>query len=92
MIRINCPFCGERDHSEFTYAGDATKLRPAHGITDREVWLEYVYLRDNPKGPHQEYWQHAHGCRQWLIVERDTVTHEVKNVSFAKPSSSGECS
>ena len=89
MIRIKCPFCGERDHSEFTYAGDATKVRPAQDITNKEVWLEYVYLRDNPKGPHQEYWQHAHGCRQWLIVERDTVTHEVISVSFAKLTSLG---
>ena len=26
MLRINCPFCGERDHSEFTYGGDATVI------------------------------------------------------------------
>ncbi|NBQ83840.1 MAG: sarcosine oxidase subunit delta, partial [Alphaproteobacteria bacterium] len=23
MIRIDCPFCGLRDHSEFSYGGDA---------------------------------------------------------------------
>ena len=43
MIRIDCPFCGPRDHGEFTYAGDATKVRPAHGSTDMEAWLDYVY-------------------------------------------------
>lgn len=87
MIRIKCPFCGDRDHGEFTYAGDATKTRPAHGSTVMEDWFDYIYLRDNPKGPHREYWHHAHGCRQWLIVERDTLTHEVTNVCFAKPAS-----
>ena len=89
MIRINCPFCGERDHSEFTYSGDATKVRPAHGSTDMERWLDYVYLRANPKGAHTEFWHHVHGCRQWLVVERDTTTHEVLNVAFAKPLKSG---
>ncbi|MEE2688116.1 MAG: sarcosine oxidase subunit delta [Pseudomonadota bacterium] len=89
MIRINCPFCGERDHSEFTYSGDATKVRPAHGSTDMEAWLDYVYLRANPKGSHTEFWHHVHGCRQWLVVERDTTTHEVLNVAFAKPLKSG---
>ena len=89
MIRIKCPFCGERDHSEFTYGGDATKVRPEHGSNDMEAWLDCVYLRDNPRGSHREYWHHTHGCRQWLIVERDTLTHEVTSVSFAKPTKSG---
>ena len=89
MIRIKCPFCGERDHNEFTYGGDATKVRPEHGSNDMEAWLDYVDLRDNPRGSHREYWHHTHGCRQWLIVERDTLTHEVTSVSFAKPTKSG---
>ena len=25
MLRINCPYCGVRDHEEFSYFGDATK-------------------------------------------------------------------
>ncbi len=89
MIRIDCPFCGTRDHGEFTYGGDATKRRPDHGSTDMAAWLDFIYLRDNPKGPHRELWHHAHGCRQWLIVERDTVTHEVTGVGFARPPSHG---
>ena len=32
-----------------------------------------VFVRDNPMGEHREYWQHVHGCRQWLFVVRDTV-------------------
>ena len=42
-----------------------------------EAWFDYVYLRDNPKGGTDEYWQHSGGCRAWLVVERDTLTHEV---------------
>jgi sarcosine oxidase subunit delta len=27
-----------------------------------------------------ESWQHLHGCRLWIIVERDTCTHEILSV------------
>jgi sarcosine oxidase subunit delta len=79
MIRITCPYCGARDHAEFTYLGDATKARPPIGAEteDRRPWHEHVYLRDNPRGRHLEYWQHAHGCRAVVKVLRDTLSHEV---------------
>ena len=82
MIRITCPFCGERDHSEFSYGGDATVAYPPLDAPVEE-WNEAVYGRTNPRGPHREYWQHLNGCRSWLIVERDTLTHEVGKVEFA---------
>jgi len=77
MLRIPCPHCGLRDYTEFHYAGDATKLRPAHGTGDLHAWHDYVFLFDNPKGTHLEYWQHVEGCRQWLVLERDTATNTV---------------
>jgi heterotetrameric sarcosine oxidase delta subunit len=77
MLRIPCPHCGVRDYSEFRYAGDATKRRPEHGSGDVDAWYEHVFLFTNPKGPHREYWQHVQGCRQWLVLERDTATNEV---------------
>jgi sarcosine oxidase subunit delta len=40
----------------------------------------------NPAGPHREFWQHVMGCRQWLVVERDTRTHTIASVSFARKS------
>jgi heterotetrameric sarcosine oxidase delta subunit len=76
MLRIRCPCCGERDYTEFSYGGDATRVRPAHGTADRQTWYAYVFLFDNPKGRHQEFWQHVHGCRQWLVLERNTATNE----------------
>jgi sarcosine oxidase subunit delta len=77
MLRIPCPWCGPRDHDEFRYGGDASARRPAHDDPDLEAWYRYVYVRANPRGSHSEYWQHVMGCRQWIIVERDTLTHRI---------------
>lgn len=77
MLRLPCPHCGVRDHAEFRYGGDAGKIRPDHGEADATVWHDHVFLFDNPKGRHREHWQHVLGCRQWLVVERDTATHEI---------------
>jgi sarcosine oxidase subunit delta len=74
---IPCPVCGLRDHGEFTYGGDATIVRPNIGEGDAERWAAYVYDRQNPCGVHDEYWQHTHGCRQFMIVTRNTQTHDV---------------
>ena len=60
----------------------AALKRPAPDA-DAAEWFAYVYLRENPKGPHREYWRHSGGCRRWLIVTRDTATHEVHAVSDA---------
>jgi sarcosine oxidase subunit delta len=84
MLRIPCPHCGVRDYTEFVYAGDATKRRPAHGTADARAWYEYVFLFDNPKGPHLEYWQHVEGCRQWLVLERDTANNTVGRSWFTR--------
>ena len=79
---ITCPHCGARPKEEFAVRGDASLERPLPGAGP-EVWFDYVYLRVNPKGPHREHWHHASGCRRWLIVERDTVTHAVYGVTDA---------
>jgi heterotetrameric sarcosine oxidase delta subunit len=39
---------------------------------------DYVYLRTNPAGPHRELWYHGSGCHGWLVVTRDTLTHEIR--------------
>jgi sarcosine oxidase subunit delta len=83
MLRIHCPFCGERDHSEFTYGGDATIAYPDLSAP-MEAWIDAVYVRSNPKGSHRERWQHSDGCRLWLVVERDTLTHTITRVEPAR--------
>jgi len=51
---------------------------------------EFVYLgsadpvRPNPAGAHRELWHHSFGCRSWLIVTRDTRTHEVLKTEPAR--------
>ncbi len=77
MLLLTCPWCGERSQPEFTYGGDASIQRPDPLDTSTEEWLEHVYLRENRRGPHLEWWQHTGGCRQWLKVVRNTFTHEV---------------
>ena len=74
-MRIKCPHCGLRDHSEFSYEGDATIKRPEND--DADAWRDYVYHRDNPRGKHKELWSHISGCRAWVVVERNTFTHEI---------------
>jgi heterotetrameric sarcosine oxidase delta subunit len=82
-MRIPCPYCGERDAHEFTYLGDAgLRDRPA-ADAPAEDWQAYVYLRANPDGPQPELWYHGSGCRSWLEVTRDTVSHAVLAVTRA---------
>ena len=38
---------------------------------------EYLFFRDNPKGPFAERWSHTAGCRRWFNAVRDTATHEL---------------
>jgi methylglutamate dehydrogenase subunit B len=84
-MMITCPYCGPRDLAEYAYQGDAGRKRPDPASTDREAWNAYVYDRANPMGDHREYWQHSGGCRQHLVVLRNTLTHEIREVAFARP-------
>jgi sarcosine oxidase subunit delta len=83
-VRISCPYCGPRGNDEFTYLGDATVRRPDPAKPDAaQAFHDYVYLRDNPSGNHLELWYHGGGCRAWLVVTRNTRTHEISDVKFA---------
>ncbi len=82
-MRINCPLCGERGVEEFTYHGDATVIRPGESAPVEE-WVDYVYLRDNPAGPHDELWYHSAGCHAWSVVRRDLSSHTVMSARLAR--------
>ena len=85
-MRLACPFCGERDSEEFQVLGEAMGPRPDPVAPDAAArFFDYVYLRDNPAGPHREHWYHANGCRRWLVVERDTRTHQILSTRMAAP-------
>lgn len=89
-MRIACSYCGERGHEEFAYLGDASLVRPTSDASKpidaaaRETWHAHVYLRDNPAGLHRELWQHVGGCRAWIVVTRDTRTHDIIDVEPAR--------
>jgi heterotetrameric sarcosine oxidase delta subunit len=86
-MRISCPYCGERDAREFSYLGDATLKRPDPQSQDAlDQFVSYVYLRENPSGEHREFWYHGSGCQMWLIVTRNTRTHEIFAVEPAATS------
>lgn len=83
-MRIHCPYCGARSYEEFAYIGDARPQRPDASAPDSEqAFADYVYLRDNPCGALRELWFHAQGCHAWLVVERDTASHEILQVQPA---------
>ncbi|NDB01990.1 MAG: sarcosine oxidase subunit delta, partial [Betaproteobacteria bacterium] len=66
------------------YFGDATKVYPPLDAEHHDGWVEAVYMRDNPKGVHAEFWQHTLACRRWLVVRRHTVTHDILSVVPAR--------
>lgn len=80
------PLLGPRDAQEFTYLGDATLLQRPDGMTEdgTTAFFEYVYLRNNPAGIHRELWFHEQGDRSWLVVTRNTITHEILGAELAR--------
>lgn len=83
-MRIPCPYCGERSNDEFTVLGDADALLNRPTDMSLAAFDDYVHSRSNSAGPHRELWYHQGGCRQWLVVQRDTRSHAVLAVTFAR--------
>jgi sarcosine oxidase subunit delta len=83
---INHPLLGPRDAAEFVFLGDASLIdRPDWKSPDAaEQFHDYLYLRDNPAGEHRELWYHEQGDRSWLLVTRNTLTHEISKVELAR--------
>jgi len=82
---IDHPILGPRDAAEFVYLGDAGLIDRPDGMAEDALdrFIDYVYVRDNPAGIHRELWFHEHGDRSWLVVSRDTLTHEILKVELA---------
>lgn len=87
MLRITCPWCGDRDEHEFRCGGQSHIQRPepAEAVSE-ETWGNYLFSRNNPRGPHAERWVHQFGCGRWFNMVRDTLTHEILAVyEMGKP-------
>ncbi|MCC5963185.1 MAG: sarcosine oxidase subunit delta [Rhodobacteraceae bacterium] len=82
---INHPLLVPCDAQEFTYLGDASLLHRPDGMAEgaADAFVDYSYPRENPAGLHRELWFHEQGDRSWLVVTRDTVTHEITQVELA---------
>jgi methylglutamate dehydrogenase subunit B len=80
------PLLGPRDAQEFVYLGDAALLNRPDGMAEgaESAFFDYLYLRDNPAGLHRELWFHEQGDRSWLVVTRNTVTHEIISAELAR--------
>ncbi len=83
---IDHPLLGPRDAAEFVCLGDASLIDRPDGMAEgaAEAFHDYLYLRDNPAGEHRELWYHEQGDRSWLVVTRNTLTHEVLRVELAR--------
>ena len=76
-MRIPCPLCGSRDRREFYYYGSEDYLNRPTDQGSIEELDNHLFLRDNPAGITRDLWYHETGCTAWLIVTRNTITHEV---------------
>ena len=76
-MRLLCPNCGERDVREFYYQSTAAALLRPDLDADEAVWDDYLHIRDNPAGRTEDLWYHEAGCNAWIVVCRDTVSHDV---------------
>ena len=81
-MRIPCPICGERDRREFYYVGDAKIINRPSPDASEDLWNDYLHNRENPAGVTKDLWFHESGCNSWLIVTRNTVTHEVESAEL----------
>lgn len=81
MLVIICPNCGPRNNDEFTFQGEVRR-RPDVNDTDPAEWRRYLYSRENLADWVSERWFHVSGCRRYLMVERNTVSNEIRDVEL----------
>ena len=88
-MRLTCPLCGSRDRREFYYSGSEDYLNRPAPDAPAEAWDDHLHLRDNVAGVVRDLWYHEQGCAQWLLVTRNTVTHEISGVELVAARKTG---
>jgi heterotetrameric sarcosine oxidase delta subunit len=83
MMRIDCPHCGPRAQIEFVYQRTLDSIVTLDMLPEEAV--ARLYARANPRGPDDELWQHALGCRAWLVLRRHRTTHDIITVAAFDP-------
>ena len=66
MFLIKCPYCGERDQSEFSCGGEAHIVRPKNppDLSD-DQWADYLFMRKNITTNEQQLQHRVH-----LLIHR----------------------
>ena len=82
---ITCPYCGERGVGGIHLSAATPPPRPAGREPGASTPGSTTSISATiPRGRHREYWHHSGGCRAWLVVERDTLTHEIVAVDLRR--------
>ena len=61
------------------------RLSIQRSMLRRKSGMRRSFSEENISGIQTETWQHVGGCRMWLLVERDTMTHDIHAVRPAHP-------
>ncbi len=83
MLLIDCPHCGPRAQVEFAYERTLDSVVQPDAAPDEA--MTHLFTRANPRGPDQEIWRHSFGCRVWLVMTRDRVTHAISAIRAIGP-------
>jgi sarcosine oxidase subunit delta len=83
VLLIDCPHCGPRAQEEFVY--ERTSDAVVRFEDTPEAAIATLYARDNPRGASEEIWWHAYGCRGWMLIRRDRVSHAIAWVRALGP-------
>jgi len=76
MLLIDCPHCGPRAQEEFAYERTTDAVVRFDDAPEQVVTT--LYSRENPRGVSEEIWRHTYGCRGWMLVRRDRVSHAIE--------------
>ena len=77
MQLFECPFCGERNETEFHFATEAGKPRPEpSNDTSAEKWADYVHFQTALEEEVTEIWVHL-TCGEFFLLTRNTRTREI---------------
>ena len=79
IYQLNCPNCGKRAVSEFTFRSEYLK-RPAPDA-DFSVWADYVYFRENNMGRQTEWWYHR-SVFSGLTIQKVEKLIEYSSIHF----------
>ena len=78
MLLIACPHGGPRAQEEFSYERTTDSMVTPEAAP--EVAMAALFTRENPRGVAEEIWRHTFGCRGWLVLRRDRLSHAITDI------------